>query len=354
MNNHLPSPAGRPDHARLRPPRQSLKRVLKRTLAVALCGVLALANAAACAEPASDNQPAEASPATPQQTPGQLQQLVAPIALYPDPLVAQILAASTYPAEVVEADRWFQQHSALKGKQLASEVDKQSWDPSVKALTEFPSVLANMDKNLSWTSSLGEAYVNQPQDVMNAVQEMRHLAQNAGHLKSTPQENVTTQGQTVEIQPASPQVVYVPQYDPWAVYGPPVAAWPGWYPYPGLYVGTPGIAFGIGIGVGLFAGFAWGMGHWGFDWAHRSVVFNHSRYVSHSTTFINRRTAINRRPVTSYVSPVNHRAPVDHTAFNRGTHSSAFSGFDHGGVARSYASRGRSSVVRSFHGGGRR
>ena len=110
-----------------------------------------------------------------QQTPAQLQQLVAPIALYPDALVAQILAASTYPDQVVEADRWLQQHTDLKGEQLGQEVDKQPWDPSVKALTEFPSVLANMDKNLSWTSSLGDAYVNQQQDVMNAVQVMRGI-----------------------------------------------------------------------------------------------------------------------------------------------------------------------------------
>src|SRR5437667_7275075 len=111
-----------------------------------------------------------------QQTPEQLQQLVAPIALYPDALVAQILAASTYPDQVVEADRWLQEHKDLKDEQLGKEVDKQPWDPSVKALVEFPSVLANMDKNLSWTSSLGDAYVNQQQDVMDAVQVMRDRA----------------------------------------------------------------------------------------------------------------------------------------------------------------------------------
>ena len=106
-----------------------------------------------------------------QQSPQELQQLVAPIALYPDALVAQVLAASTYPTEIVEADRWMQSHSDLKGETLAAEVDKQPWDPSVKALTQFPSVLENMDKNLSWTSSLGDAYANQQQDVMDAVQD---------------------------------------------------------------------------------------------------------------------------------------------------------------------------------------
>src|SRR5436853_2742926 len=148
------------------------------------------------------------------QTPQELQQLVAPIALYPDALVAQILAASTYPTEIVEADRWMQSHSNLKGEELAKEVDKQDWDPSIKALTQFPSVLENMDKNLSWTSSLGEAYATDAQDVSDAVQEMRQDAEKAGHLNSTEQERVTTQGNTIIIEPTSPDVVYVPAYDP--------------------------------------------------------------------------------------------------------------------------------------------
>src|SRR3989454_9222936 len=141
--------------------------------------------------------PGAVQPAQP--TPAQLQQLVAPLALYPDELIAQILAAATYPQQVVEADRWMQQNGKLKGQELAREVDKQPWDPSVKALTEFPSVLANMDKNLSWTSSLGDAYINHEQNVMNAVQVMRQRAEKAGNLQSTSQEKVTTQGQTIII-----------------------------------------------------------------------------------------------------------------------------------------------------------
>src|SRR5438270_10620488 len=137
-----------------------------------------------------------------QPSPQELQQLVAPIALYPDALVAQILAASTYPAEIVEADRWMQGHSKLKGEELAKEIDKQPWDPSVKALTQFPAVLENMDKNLFWTSSLGDAYANQQQDVTDAVQTMRQQAHNAGHLNSNEQEKVTTQGNTTTIEPA--------------------------------------------------------------------------------------------------------------------------------------------------------
>ena len=196
--------------------------------------------------------PAPGQPAPPyaQQTPEQLQQLVAPIALYPDSLVAQILAAATFPEQVVEADRWVQAHPDLKGDALGKAVDQQPWDPSVKALAAFPSVLGNMDKNLSWTSSLGDAYYNQQQDVMNAVQAMRQRAKQAGTLKSTQQETVQNQGPDVTIAPTSPDVVYVPAYDPWSVYGPPLVAWPGWYPYPGIWFGGPYLSFGIGFPIG--------------------------------------------------------------------------------------------------------
>src|ERR1700690_1778240 len=138
--------------------------------------------------------PSGAAPPYTQQTPEQLQQLVAPIALYPDSLVAQILAAATFPEQVVEADRWAQAHSDLKGDALGQAVDQQPWDPSDKALAAFPTVLGNMDKNLSWTLSLGDAYYNQQQDVKDAVQVMQQWAQSADQLKSTPQKTVTTQG----------------------------------------------------------------------------------------------------------------------------------------------------------------
>src|ERR1700686_1397610 len=189
-----------------------------------------------------------------QETPEQVQQLVAPIALYPDALVAQILGASTYPTEIVEADRWMQQHSTLKGKKLAQAVDQQSWDPSVKALAQFPSVLADMDKNLSWASALGDAYVNQQQAVLEAVQTMRKRAQQAGNLKTTPKKPVRTPGQTIVIEPANPEVVYLPVYDPWLAYGPPIFAYPGWVPVAGVYGVGPGVSFGDGFEIGLFGG----------------------------------------------------------------------------------------------------
>jgi hypothetical protein len=306
-----------------------------------------------------------------QQTPQELKPLVAPIALYPDALVAQILAASTYPAEIVEADRWMQSHSNLKGEELAKEVDKQPWDPSVKALAQFPSVLENMDKNLSWTSSLGDAYANQQQNVTDAVQALRQQAHKAGNLNSNEQEKVTTQGNTIVIEPANPKVVYVPQYDPWLVYGGPIVAYPGWYPEPGIFLTGVGIGFGVGFGVGFFGGFGWGWHHWGYDWHGRSVIYNYNTYISHSRTIVNRNNFShnnfdhnNFNHANFNHSNFNH-ASVNHAnAFHgggsssfhaqSGTSSGAFSGFDHGGNVRGFSSRGRSSFGGGggFHGGG--
>jgi Protein of unknown function (DUF3300) len=217
-----------------------------------------------------------------------LQQLVAPIALYPDSLVAQILAASTFPEQVVEADRWVQTNGGLQGTALGSAADQQPWDPSVKALTAFPTILGNMDKNLSWTSSLGDAYYNQQQDVMDAVQAMRQRAQQAGNLKNTPQQTVSDQDSSISIAPTNTDVVYVPAYDPWLVYGDLVPEWPGWYPYPGIWFDGPYLSFGVGFGIGFLGGFGWGWNDWGFDWRRHDVLYHHNPYFSHSTTFYNR------------------------------------------------------------------
>jgi hypothetical protein len=323
--------------------------------------------------------PAPAAQGAPykQQTPEQIQQLVAPIALYPDSLVAQVLAASTFPEQVVQADRWLQANPELKGDALAKAADQQPWDVSVKALTAFPSVLGNMDKNLSWTSSLGDAYYNQQQDVMDAVQVMRQRAQQAGTLKTTSQQTVTTQGSTVTVEPANPDVVYVPAYDPWLVYGYPVVPWPGWYPYPGIWYDGPYLSFGIGFGIGFFAGFGWGWPYWGFDWHNRYPIFNHNRYYSRSTTFYNRnnfyrgggarggvgaRSFAGSRPATGnagggrgvFNSPGGSPRPFNGSApaargyaeprGQSGTRSGAFSGYAQGGQTRSYSSRGSSSM----------
>jgi hypothetical protein len=326
--------------------------------------------------PAQDAQ----APPYAQETPEQLQRLVAPIALYPDSLVAQILAASTFPEQVVEADRWVQANPDLKGDALGKAVDQQPWDPSVKALAAFPSVLGNMDKNLSWTSSLGDAYYNQQPDVMDAVQVMRRRAQAAGDLKTTPQQTVATQDSNISIAPADPNEVYVPAYDPWLVYGAPIMAWPGWYPYPGIWFGGPYLNFGMGFGIGWFGGFGWGWGNWGFNWGGRYAMYNHGRYYSGSRTFYNRSNAYRaggaRGGVNGARGEVNNRAGATARPFNgnkqaargyaeprgqSGVRSGAFSGYGHGGQAKSYSSRGSASVGRgaarsggggAAHGGG--
>jgi Protein of unknown function (DUF3300) len=350
-------------------------------------------------QPQDQQTPAQAAPAPPytQQSPEQMQQLVAPIALYPDSLVAQILAASTFPEQVVEADRWVQAHPDLKGADLGKAVDQQPWDPSVKALAAFPSVLGNMDKNLSWTSSLGDAYYNQQQDVMDAVQVMRRRAQKAGDLKTTPQQTVTTQDSSIVVDPADPDEVYVPAYDPWLVYGDPIMAWPGWYPYPGIWFGGPYLSFGGGFGIGWFGGFGWGWNNWGFDWHNRYAMYNHGRYYSRSNTFYNRsnfyRGAGGRGGVNGNRGEVGARSNAGNRISNgnvsgrggvnarggatarpfkgntqaargyaaprgqSGVRSGALSGYQHGGQARSFSSRGSASMgggAARGGGGGRR
>jgi len=332
-----------------------LKRRLLFLLSCSLAIVSALAGYARAADPAMTASAGEAAPVA--APPGQFDQLVAPIALYPDPLVAQILAASTQPAQIVEADRWLQQHSGLRGQSLAQEIDKQPWDPSVKALTEFPEVLANMDRNLSWTSALGDAYVNERPQVFGAIQAMRQRAQQAGHLQGTPQETVTATGQEISIEPEYPGEVYVPEYDPWLAYGTPMDAYPGWDPYPGLFLDGPGIDFGLGIGVGLL-GFGWGWPAWGADWHHHRLVFHHHDYNNAGGKAIVQRgvdhadfghgEVVRGTIARSYAAP--HVQPA--------IHSGPYGGLDRGGMARPYSFRGQPNigVGRSFgtgfHGGG--
>ena len=305
------------------------------------------------------------------ESPGQLQQLVAPIALYPDSLVSQILAASTYPEQVVDADRWVQAHPGLQGEALGQAVDQQPWDPSVKALTAFPSILGNMDKNLSWTSSLGDAYYNQQPDVMAAVQVMREKAQAAGNLQSDPQETVTTQDSSISIEPVDLDDVYVPAYDPWLVYGEPVETWPGWYPYPGIWFGGPQLHFGTHFGIGWYRGYGWGWNHWDVDWRGRSVLYDHNRFHSSSTTFYNR-NAFNMGGVERFDRRERDNHPVEpprpfhedtraargyaEPRGESGIRSNAFSGYDHGGEERGFSSRGSESFGGGggFHGGGGR
>jgi hypothetical protein len=312
-----------------------------------------------------DAAPAQGQPSAAQLTPQQLQQLVAPIALYPDALVAQILAGCAYPTQIVEAERFLQQNSGLKGKELGDAVNQQDWDPSVKALTQFPSVLANLDKNLNWTSELGDANANQSAAVMDAVQYMRHKAEGAGNLKTTPQQVVTDQGPDVEIQPANPEIVYVPSYDPGLIYGYPVGLWPGFYPWwgPGPY-----LSFGVGFGIGGFFGFGWGWNAWGFDWGHRGLLYGGGRYAYQNRAFYNRNAYFRGGGGYGGASRGGFRGQAPYARGDRGARGfaspagrgggrpGAFGGINRGGDTRGFAARGQSSFGGGggFHGGGGR
>jgi len=214
----------------------------------------------------------------------ELQQLVGPIALYPDSLVAQILGASTFPDQIASANGWLHQNAKLTGTALMKAVDSQDWDPSVKAVTQFPSVLDDMAKNLSWTSALGEAYHTQAADVMSAIQFLRAKAQAAGNLKSGSQIVVVQQSpQTIVIQSASPQVVYVPVYNPAVVYGSP-------YVYPSYVYAAPPpstavLAFGVGVAVGAMINggcCGWSYSSWNCGWHSTTVVYRGGSYYGNS------------------------------------------------------------------------
>jgi len=197
--------------------------------------------------------------------PAQLDQMVAPIALYPDDLLGQILMAATYPLEVVQADRWLQdaQNASLQGSSLAQALQSQPWDPSVKSLVPYPQILSMMDSNLDWTEALGEAFLAQQPAVMDSVQRLRARARAAGTLSSNSQETVTSQDQAIEIASPNPDVEYVPVYDPQVAYG----DWP--YPdYPPDYFFVPGYDVGAFIAVPIFAPY-WGWDHW--DWRHHHI-----------------------------------------------------------------------------------
>jgi hypothetical protein len=230
------------------------------------------------------------SPATQQPapllSPDQLNNLVAPVALYPDPLLGQVLAASTYPVEIVEAQQWLQRNGNLTGEQLMDGAKQQNWDPSVQALVAFPDALKLLGNDIRWTTDLGNAFLAQQSDVMSAVQGMRARAEANGRLTSTPQQVVTTDTQdnqsAIEIQPADPQVVYAPVYDPAYVWGP-----PAWGAYPDLwYPDGFGFGFGFGFGPGIYVGsFFPGWGGWG-GWGWGCGWFGNGLFVN--TGFFNR------------------------------------------------------------------
>jgi Protein of unknown function (DUF3300) len=216
----------------------------------------------------------------------QLDSLVAPIALYPDPLLAQTLAASTYPLELIQLQQWLAKNSKLKDKALADAVAKQPWDPSVQAMAALPDVVKRLADDIQWTTDLGNAFLAQENDVMDAVQRMRKKAQDGGNFKSNEQQKVETkvvENKTViVVEQANPQVVYVPSYDPVVVYGPPIYPYPPiYYPPPGYYAAGMAISFGVGLAMGAAWGGGWG---WGCGWGGNNTINinNNNNYVRNS------------------------------------------------------------------------
>jgi hypothetical protein len=259
----------------------------------------------------------------------ELDQLLAPIALYPDQLIAQVLMAATYPLEVVQAARFVQQNPSLAGDALDEAVAKRNWDPSVQSLAAFPQVLAMMNENLEWTERLGDAFLADPQRVMDTVQRLRQRAEATGNLRSTPQQVVTIEPDVIVIAPSQPEVVYVPVYDPLVVYGPWWApAYPPWFWYPPPIYGYPiGPVFGIGVVFGI--GHVVSHDHWG--WAHPDWHRRHIEVDAHDNRFWNRpgrrpppagttwqHSPEHRRGV-AYPDPITRDrfAPIDPTAVRR-------------------------------------
>jgi Protein of unknown function (DUF3300) len=274
-----------------------------RSLVAILCTVALLPGDALAYLPLRSQTPAP-SPQTKDSSkipPDQLDSLVAPIALYPDPLLAQALAASTYPLEIIQLQQWLDKNKNLKDKALADAVSKESWDPSIQALAALPDVVKRLADDIQWTTDLGNAFLAQQSDVMDAVQRMRKKAQDKGNLKSTEQQKVETQviesKSVIIVEQADPQVVYVPSYDPVVVYGAPIYPYPPiYYPPAGYYAAGMAISFGIGVAMGAFWGGGWG---WGCGWGgNNNVYINHNNNFNRNTNVGNgnRNTNIGARP----------------------------------------------------------
>jgi len=362
-----------------------------RTVAV-LCATLLVpgGNLLVMAQPAVPNS----APLSPEQ----IDSLVAPIALYPDELVSQVLVASTYPLEVVQAYQWMQQNSNLKGKDLMTAAQKQSWDPSVQALVAFPDIMKRMNQDVAWTTNLGNAFLANQAGVMDDIQKMRSRAEAAGKLKSTEQEkviNTTDNGHPiVDIEPASPDVIYVPDYNPVWVWG----AAPAYYPYPyWYYPPMPALGLWCWWGGGIFmdsfffgwngwGGWGWhpgwyghtiGMNHaffagnhfhdargggvWAHDPAHRmGVAYPNRAMASHfhqsarsgaaHVTVSQARGQLNRSAARAQTDRIGSHQVSSH---GYGQNRTAFGGAEAGKTAKSYSSRGHSSMSHMSGGGSR-
>jgi hypothetical protein len=256
-----------------------------RTVLVAVVAVAVLPGDTLTSAPFPPSPPGQSSDQGPRIPPEQLDSLVAPIALYPDPLLAQTLAASTYPLEIIQLQQWLARNSGLKDKALADAVAKQPWDPGVQALAGLQDVVKRLADDIQWTTDLGNAFLAQQSDVMDSVQRMRQKAQDKGNLKSGEQQRVETKvienKSVIVIEQANPQVVYVPSYDPVVVWGAPLYPYPPiYYPPAGYYAAGLAISFGVGVMMGAFWGGGWG---WGSGWGGNNInINNNNNFIRNS------------------------------------------------------------------------
>jgi hypothetical protein len=324
------------------------KKICQRTcqsLLAILCGLSLLPGDTALQAQQTDQQGASSEQTAPKIPNDQLDALVAPIALYPDPLLSQVLVASTYPLEIIQLQQWLGQHKDLKDKALSDAVMKEDWDPSIQAMAALPDAVKQLAENIKWTTDLGNAFLAQQDDVMDAVQRMRTKAKNAGTLKTTEQQKVETQvietKTVVVIQQANPQIVYVPSYNPVVVYGPPVYPYPAiYYPPPSYYAAGVFMAFGVGIAIGAAYHGGWGYyPRWGYGgyYGRNTININiNNNYVNHyNKTNINNgnRNNINNRPTQL---PAGGNNAWQHNPQHRGgaPYSNKATATQYGGTAR--------------------
>jgi hypothetical protein len=339
-----------------KPLRKKFRTRIGQSLVAMVC-VLALApgDTAVYAQPLSmQNAPADQAAAP--IPADQLDSLVAPIALYPDPLLTQVLVASTYPLELIQLEQWLQKNPGLKGDALTTAVQKQDWDASIQAMSVFPDLVKRLSDDIKWTTDLGNAFLAQQSDVMDAVQRMRTKAMDAGKLKTNEQMKVETQ--TVEsktvvvIQPANPQIVYVPTYNPVVVYGPPIYPYPPiYYPPPSYYAAGMFFAFSVGIAVGAYYHGGWGYNcGWG---RHTTIIVNrNNNYVRHYNNVNINRVNVNNRPSTLPANGNNWQ----HNAQHRGgtPYSNQAVAKQYGGTARGDSMSTRQANARQQQGAGNR
>ncbi len=297
--------------------RQAIALLLVYALPVATCPV----EGSVAPRGQQQEQWTQAAPETssPKMSNDELDSLVAPIALYPDPLLAQILVASSYPLEVIQLQQWLDRNKDLKDQALVDAVQKQNWDPSIQALAALPDVVKILSENIKWTTELGDAFLAQQNDTMDAVQRMRMKAKNSGQLKSSEQQKVETKvvedKTVVIIEPSSPDVIYVPSYDPMVVYGAPVYPYPPMYYPPGYYAAGMALSFGVGMAIGA----AWGgCCGWGCGWGGNNNVFinNNNNFARNNYNRQNINNA--NRGNRASTLPANGRSNWQHNPQHRG------------------------------------